>query len=286
MAVIKLEGVTKLFRGRGVRDVTFEVRSGEIVGLIGPNGSGKTTLLRLAAGVIRPGLGKVSGPTRNQVRWVEEDPALYLDRRVIDYLSLFASLTGASLSSARSQLPRWGLEEQATALVRTLSRGQKRRLALARGLLGEPTLLLLDEPWSGLDPQWRRRCEERIFEARDRGAGVIFTGHTEREAAEIADRLVVLWGGRVVVDDTSRRAAKKIQAIRVYEFLIEGSSEGIPIVLGKETPIALDVNRTKGTVRVLEEESREWLTDDAYLASLSLVPVCEAIPLADYLKRQ
>jgi ABC-2 type transport system ATP-binding protein len=249
-ALLRFAGVTKQFGGRGVRDLTFHVAPGSVTGVIGPNGSGKTTLLRLAAGILRPARGTILGPPPDRIGWVEEDPALYVDRGAADYLRLFARLRGLEGSRAEESLARWGLREQASSTTRTMSRGQRRRLALARGFLGEPELLLLDEPWSGLDGQWRGRCDDALAGAASRGAAVVFTAHAV-EDVRIAERLLVLWGGRIVAHDGADRVVSASRGLWVHEFQLEGGTDRRTIPALDASFVASELDGRTGQLRIV-----------------------------------
>lgn len=198
MSVLRLDGVRRMFGDRGLRRGDLAVDEGRIAAVIGSNASGKSTLLRLAAGILRPQAGRREGPAPHATGWAEEDPALYLDRTPRDYLALFARLRGAQADAAAGALAGWELVELADARIGSLSRGQRRRLTLARALLGDPRLVLLDEPWSGLDVTWRDAAAAAVRAARDRGAAVVFTGHRAAEAVALADTVTLVWGGCTV----------------------------------------------------------------------------------------
>jgi ABC-type multidrug transport system ATPase subunit len=289
-ALLRFASVTKLFGGRGVRDLTLDVPAGTVTGVIGLNGSGKTTLLRLAAGILRPARGSVAGPRANRIAWVEEDPALYLDRIAADYLRLFTRLRGLDVSQAEESLARWGLQEQASSMVRTLSRGQRRRLALARGFLGKPDLFLLDEPWSGLDGQWHSRCTDAIAAARSRGASVMFTSHAVEEADGLADQLVVLWGGRIIVYDKPDRALAAIRRLWVHEFDLESqSNRRVTRPVLDASFVATEIVPETAQVRIVSEAgtdaSEEILTVLA-AAGLDASVAGAAYPLANCLLKR
>lgn len=265
--LLRFAGVTRLFGARGVRHLTFDVLPGTATGVIGPNGSGKTTLLRLAAGILRPARGSVAGPPSDRIGWVEEDPALYVDRVAADYLRLFTRLRGLEASRAEQSLARWGLREQAASIVQALSRGQRRRLALARGFLGDPDLLLLDEPWSGLDGQWRSRCDDAIAGARSRGAAVMFTAHAVEDVGEIADRLIVLWGGRILAHDDADRVRATVGRLWVHEFLLERRSDRQVVPAVEASFPAAEFDGRTAQLRVVTEAGADG--SDEVLAGLA-----------------
>jgi ABC-2 type transport system ATP-binding protein len=190
--------VTRRFGRRVVLEPTdLAVEPGEVVALGGPNGAGKSTLLSILAGALRPSGGSVSaGP---QVGWMPQRPALYGRLTPRENLELFARLAGladpqAAVARALSEV---GLAVEERRAVE-LSVGTQQRLNLAIGLLGEPSVLLLDEPTASLDVRQRRRLWELVARVREGGGGVLFATHNLDEARRVADRLLVLEEGRLV----------------------------------------------------------------------------------------
>ena len=187
----ELRGVTKSYgRHPAVRDVTLAVDAGEIVGLIGPNGAGKTTLLRLFAGLIRPSHGAVHIPAADRppvIRYFAGEHSLPPDVRTSRWLSLWSAATMASAAGRK-----------AAGTLGTLSRGSRQRVGL-EAMLADPdvTLLLLDEPWEGLDPDASRWLSEDLLKRRAAGAGVIVSSHRIHDLADVCDRCVFLVDGRL-----------------------------------------------------------------------------------------
>jgi len=187
----ELEGVTKSYgRHRVVCDVSLAVGASEIVGLIGPNGAGKTTLLRLFAGLIRPTRGVVHIPTADRpavVRYFAGEHSLPPDVRTNRWLALWSAPTMAGANGRRI-----------AGTLGTLSRGTRQRVGL-EAMLADPdvTLLLLDEPWEGLDPDASRWLSEELLKRREAGAGVIVSSHRIHDLADVCDRCVFLVDGRL-----------------------------------------------------------------------------------------
>lgn len=226
---VEIRNVAKRFGGvEAVRDVSFELPQGETIALVGHNGAGKTTLLKLMLGLIRPSSGSI--------RVLGEDPAAgeFAARRHLGYLpenvSFNSALTGRETLAFYARLKREGsgavapllervgLSHAADRRVGTYSKGMRQRLGLAQALLGEPRILLLDEPTTGLDPALRQSFYEIIEELRGRGATVLLSSHALTELEERAGRVVIMNRGIKVADgslDELRRIARLPTRIRL-----------------------------------------------------------------------
>jgi len=182
---------------RALQDVTFSAVAGELLAIIGPNGAGKTTLLQILAGALAPTAGSVS-LDRSEVGWVPQQPAIYSKLSVRENLRLFARLERVADvgGTVDRMLAQAGLSDRADDAVGTLSGGYQQRVNVAVGLLGDPAVLLLDEPSSSLDPRQRERLWEFVSAlARGGGTTVVFSTHNVAEAERHADRLLVLADG-------------------------------------------------------------------------------------------
>jgi ABC-2 type transport system ATP-binding protein len=210
--VIVADQLTKWYGPRlAVDHVSFAVDSGEIMGLLGPNGSGKTTILRIFTGYLRPssGTARIDGldvvgdalAARRRIGYVPEDAPLYLGMGVREFLTFMGRLKGltrATLTGAvDAAVQRLELGPMAATQIGRLSRGYRQRVAIAQALLGEPSLLILDEPTNGLDPR-------QIIEMRDviRSLGgertIVVTSHILGEIERVADRVAILLAGRLL----------------------------------------------------------------------------------------
>ena len=189
---------------RALQDVSFSAAPGELLAIIGPNGAGKTTLLQILAGALTPTAGRVSLDSR-QVGWVPQQPAVYSKLSVRENLRLFARLEKVADVDATvdRMLRQSGLVDRAGDAVGTLSGGNKQRVNVAVGLLGDPAVLLLDEPTSSLDPRQRERLWEFVASlAREGGTTVVYSTHNVAEAERYADRLLVLADGELLFSGT------------------------------------------------------------------------------------
>ncbi len=190
-----------------LRDLTLEIAPGECVALAGRNGSGKTTLLRIASSLTRPTRGTLafSGVPENQnphVGFVAHATMVYDELTAEENLLFFAKLLGVANRKARVDelLGEVGLADRKDSLVRTFSRGMRQRVAIARALLADPSLLLFDEPATGLDPEATAWLAGHLRALRDRGCTILMSLHGESEVARLATRAVRLDAGSVVAD--------------------------------------------------------------------------------------
>ncbi|MEM1224321.1 MAG: ABC transporter ATP-binding protein [Planctomycetota bacterium] len=190
--------------------VAFQLRRGERLAYLGPNGAGKTTMIRCLSGRTRPSSGEITlmgqpidhADTRSALGLVPQEIALYEDLTTRENLAAFGRLHGLRRRQLRQQV-QWaldwtGLADRANELVGTFSGGMKRRVNLACGVMHEPSVLLLDEPTVGVDPQSRQRIFSMLHELNERGTSILLTTHHLDEAESQCDRIVIVDAGRVV----------------------------------------------------------------------------------------
>jgi ABC-2 type transport system ATP-binding protein len=192
---VRADAISKRYGAReALREVSFEAGGGEKVAVIGPNGAGKTTLLQILAGALRPTSGTVSA---GRVGWVPQQPALYSKLSVAENLRLFARLEKVADvdRTVAGMLEQAALADRADDEVGKLSGGNRQRVNVAIGLLGDPEVLLLDEPSAALDPRQRERLWQFIGAL---GTTVVFATHDIGEAERFADRVLVLADGEVL----------------------------------------------------------------------------------------
>jgi ABC-2 type transport system ATP-binding protein len=216
---LRAESLSKSYGPRrALQDVSFSAAPGELLAIIGPNGAGKTTLLQILAGALAPTAGRVSLDSRD-VGWVPQQPAIYSKLSVRENLRLFARLEKVADVDGRVErmLAQADLTERAGDPVGTLSGGNRQRVNIAVGLLGDPSVLLLDEPSSALDPRQRERLWEFVSGlARDGGTTVVYSTHNVAEAERYGDRLLVLADGELLfagTPDELERATGEHEAI-------------------------------------------------------------------------
>lgn len=202
--VIGVKGLTKRYGERiALRDVAFDVAAGELVAIVGPNGAGKTTLLSILAGVQRASAGTVSGPGAGAaIGWAPQQAAVYSKLSVAENLRLFARLQGVAdpAATVTRMLTQTGLSERADERVEWLSGGNRQRVNVALGLIGDPPALALDEPTSALDPGQRERVWEFVGALARSGTAVLFSTHHLGEVRRYATRAIVLADGELLFD--------------------------------------------------------------------------------------
>jgi heme exporter protein A len=222
---IRFDGIEKRYGGLcALRRVSFEVAAGECVALAGRNGSGKTTLLRIAARLVRPSAGKLSFPEPSSTDgrdgvpkgsgFVAHATMVYDELTAEENLMLFARLQGIRDAAGRVEtlLRDVGLIERRDSLVRTFSRGMRQRVAIARALLAEPSVLLLDEPATGLDVPGVAWLAETLRRMRDAGCTVLMSLHGESEISSLATRAIRLDAGSVIADTRTGASFRSILA--------------------------------------------------------------------------
>jgi len=206
------DGVSKAYgERRALQGVSFTAHGGERIAIIGPNGAGKTTLLQILAGSLRPSGGSVS-LEQGQVGWVPQQPALYSKLSVAENLRLFARLERCPdvEGTVERMLDQTGLRDRAGDEVASLSGGNRQRVNIAIGLLAEPSVLLLDEPSSSLDPRQRERLWAFVGGLAEAGTAVVFATHNVGEAERFADRLLVLADGELLFSGSPRELEQTV----------------------------------------------------------------------------
>ena len=194
-------------RTRVLHDLSFEVSRGEVVGLLGPSGCGKTTLMRTIVGVQAGVTGSIrvmgdppgTPRLRHQIGYVTQSPSIYADLTVRENLRFFARVLGLGVAAVDGVIDTVDLRPHADRVVVGLSGGERSRVSLAVALLGEPALLVLDEPTVGLDPVLRQSLWSVFHDLADAGAAVIVSSHVMDEA-ERCDRLLLMREGRFLAD--------------------------------------------------------------------------------------
>jgi ABC-2 type transport system ATP-binding protein len=205
-ATLSVRGIGKHYRELvALREVSFDVRAGEVLAIVGPNGAGKTTLLSIIAGTQRASAGTVlaaAGDGPAAVGWAPQQAALYSRLTVTENLRLFARLERVADpdSAVVRMLEQTGLRERATERVARLSGGNRQRVNVALALLADPPVLALDEPSASLDPAQRERLWEFIKRLAREGRSVVFSSHNMAEVQRHADRVIVLDRGEELFD--------------------------------------------------------------------------------------
>ncbi len=233
MTLLRCEGLVKDYPGkRAVDGVSFFVNKGEIVGLLGPNGAGKSTSFRIACGLIAPTEGRVLLRGEDVTHW----PMYQRARHGLGYLpqdtSIFSRLTveqnilavlefrGVGRQECLDRIERllteFGLWEKRAQRSGSLSGGERRRLEIARALASDPEIILLDEPFTGIDPVTIHSIQDIIKGLKDRGISILLTDHRERETLTITDRSYIICDGQVLVSGSAEKVLSDPYAISRY----------------------------------------------------------------------
>src|SRR5689334_9273200 len=223
--MIQVEGLTKLYGDFvAVNELSFNVQSGEVMGLVGPNGAGKTTTLRCLAGIIPPTRGAVricgsdfaKDPigAKKQLAFFTDEPRLFDYLTVQQHLNFIARMYQVSNWEAIAGvlLEELELADKKNALPGELSRGMKQKLVIACGLLHSPKVIYFDEPLTGLDPLGIRRMKESIVRRGREGAAIIISSHLLHLVEEICTHILILKGGRKVIDGTLDEIRRKFES--------------------------------------------------------------------------
>lgn len=215
-AALEIRGLTKSFTHKAVDDLSLSIRRGEFYALLGPNGAGKTTTLRMVAGLLRPdggsikilGIDALNDPVAAKAvtAWVPDEPLVYDKLDPIEYLEFIAGLWGMDEAKAADRaehlIDLLDLETQARTRCQGLSKGMRQKVALAGALIHEPSLIILDEPLTGLDAGSARRVKTVLKEHVANGATVVMTTHILEVAERTAERIGVIARGRLVAEGT------------------------------------------------------------------------------------
>jgi ABC-2 type transport system ATP-binding protein len=240
MPTVELSHISKSFGDlKAVDDVSFEVERGEIFGLLGPNGAGKTTSIRVLLDIFKPDAGKVSimgGPMteskKDSIGYMPEERGMYQDIPLDRCLMYLASLKGLTPAVAQGRmsdyLERFDLESSRHKKVKELSKGMQQKAQLITTLIHEPELVIIDEPFSGLDPVNTQMVKDLLREQCDKGVTILMSTHQMHQVEELCDRIVLIDHGRTVLygdlDDIRKQFAGHA--------VIVGTPDELPSLLG------------------------------------------------------
>jgi ABC-2 type transport system ATP-binding protein len=232
--VVSVRGLTKVFKdfwnrpkARAVDNVDFEVRKGEVFGLLGPNGSGKSTTVKLLLGLLNPTKGHIEvfghSPrhvqTKSRIGYLPEESYLYRylnSRETLDFFGNLFHLDKADRNSRAEQLLEMvGLGKTQTRAVGEFSKGMQRRIGLAQALINDPDLVILDEPTAGLDPIGCREVKDLIIALARRGKTVILSSHLLSDVEDVCDRVVIYYGGKIQAAGTLKDLLATPDTLRI-----------------------------------------------------------------------
>ncbi len=281
--LIQARGLVKRFGSfTAVDAIDVAVRAGEAFGFLGPNGAGKSSTMRMIGCVSPPSGGELrilgmdpvrDGPAiRARLGVCPQldtlDPELTVRENLVTYARYFGIARRAARLRAAELLDFVQLSERAESKVEPLSGGMKRRLTIARALVNEPEIVLLDEPTTGLDPQARHLVWERLFQLKQQGVTLVLTTHYMDEAEQLCDRLVVMDGGRIVAEGSPRVLIEQHSTREVVELRFAGESQ---------EPFASKLDQLGERVEVLPDRILLYVPDGdaavAQVTALGLHPI-------------
>jgi ABC-2 type transport system ATP-binding protein len=258
MDALELNGVCKTFgQVRAVDNLTAKIPAGSIYGFLGPNGAGKTTTLRMIMNIIRPDAGSISvfgknltEQAKSHIGYMPEERGLYRKMTVRGILGFFGALKGLTSSELAGVVPAWlkriELSDRANKKVEDLSRGMHQKLQFAATIINEPDLLILDEPFSGLDPLNLDLIKGIILDMRDKGKTVIFSTHDMHGAETLCDYILLINKGKIILDGKlgDIRSQKASNAV-IVEVEAEANTGFI-----KTLPMVTNVVQQKNTLEI------------------------------------
>jgi len=285
--MLEVRDVLKSYDGRAVVNrVTFDVAPGEIFALLGPNGAGKTTLIRMITDILRPDAGTIrlqgraiADRARNEIAYLPEERGLYRRSKTLETLVYYGELKGLSARAARqsamSLLERVELRDWALKPVQALSKGMQQKVQLCTVLIGDPRLLILDEPFTGLDPLNVQMFETLLSERRAAGATVLLSTHQMNKVEELCDRALMINRGHMVlygaVRDIRRRYSDHAVVLRTNSRLDAVPGVRSIVATNGEATLTLEGSTTPQSVL------RELLDRGVEVESFSLA----SLPLED-----
>jgi lipopolysaccharide export system ATP-binding protein len=234
MAMLKVQGLIKIYGRRRVVDgVDFHVERGEIVGLLGPNGAGKTTSFRMACGMIEPNAGTVVLNDIDVTNWpmyrrsrdggmgyLAQESSVFrkltVENNLLGMMEMLGVDRAARTKRCDQLLEQFNITKLRKSLALSLSGGERRRLEIARCLVSNPKLILLDEPFTGIDPVTIASIQEIIRKLRDSGISILITDHQVRETLQITDRSYVIRSGRVLCQGRPHEVLQNAEARKYY----------------------------------------------------------------------
>ncbi|MGV1099516.1 ABC transporter ATP-binding protein [Thiovibrio sp. JS02] len=290
--VISAQGLGKYFGARRVLDgVSFTLSQGESVGFLGPNGAGKTTCINILLGLVKKSVGEVrilglevprhQRAAKFRIGVVPQadslDPDLSVEENLLTYASYFRVERRLARERTEELLHFFALYNRRNEIIEHLSGGQRRRLLLARALINEPRLLILDEPTIGLDPQARHLIWERLEVLQERGTTMLLTSHYLDEVSRLCGRVLILDHGQIVAQGQPQRLITDLVGIEVYE--VEGTASELDALAMAFTRCNASMERVGDRLFVYTREdcsrlekvlakARNWLRRPANLEDL------------------
>jgi len=285
-SVLSLRNVSKTYgEFTAVNDISLSIPKGSIYGFLGPNGAGKTTTIRMILDIIEPSSGSVSIlghscalKVRNQIGYLPEEKGLYKKMKVWALIQYFAMLKGMKKHEAKTQawllLEKYGLKDFAEAKVESLSKGMGQKVQVLSAVAHEPELVILDEPFSGLDPVNQSVLEDLITDMANNGQTVIFSTHVMQHAERLCDHILLIAKGRKIFDGTVSEAKATIPRRVILESADDVASlnsiAGVMEILRTEDLNASDSARQQWQLQISEKLNPQDILRSCFEKNISL----------------
>ena len=278
--MLKLVNISKQYDGvRAVDQVSFAVQRGDIYGFLGPNGAGKTTTIRMIMGIIQPDSGSIEISDNNMdnlggqiVGYLPEDRGLYQKQKLGEIIVYFGLLRGLEKTAAKAKAAEWlerfGLGDQQKRKVEELSKGNQQKVQFILSLVHDPTLLILDEPFTGLDPLNQLLLKEIIQEKRKAGTTILFSTHQMEQVERLCNNICLINQGRIIVEGAleSIREAHQSNAVEVA-FTGELNKEIAQVYFDE---VAITESKIAGILKDDSSSFLRWINDQVSVESFQV----------------
>ncbi len=278
--MLKLVNISKQYDGvRAVDQVSFAVQRGDIYGFLGPNGAGKTTTIRMIMGIIQPDSGSIEISDNNMdnlggqiVGYLPEDRGLYQKQKLGEIIVYFGLLRGLEKTAAKAKAAEWlerfGLGDQQKRKVEELSKGNQQKVQFILSLVHDPTLLILDEPFTGLDPLNQLLLKEIIQEKRKAGTTILFSTHQMEQVERLCNNICLINQGRIIVEGAleSIREAHQSNAVEVA-FTGELNKEIAQVYFNE---VAITESKISGILKDDSSSFLRWINDQVSVESFQV----------------
>ena len=278
--MLKLVNISKQYDGvRAVDQVSFAVQKGDIYGFLGPNGAGKTTTIRMIMGIIQPDSGSIEISDNNMdnlggqiVGYLPEDRGLYQKQKLGEIIVYFGLLRGLEKTAAKAKAAEWlerfGLGDQQKRKVEELSKGNQQKVQFILSLVHDPTLLILDEPFTGLDPLNQLLLKEIIQEKRKAGTTILFSTHQMEQVERLCNNICLINQGRIIVEGAleSIREAHQSNAVEVA-FTGELNKEIAQVYFNE---VAITESKISGILKDDSSSFLRWINDQVSVESFQV----------------
>ena len=298
--MIEVKNLTKKYGNHyAVDDLFFTIEKGKIYGFLGPNGAGKSTTMNMITGYLAATSGEVkvcgkdilkeAEEAKKHIGYLPENPPLYMDMTVEEYLKFAAELKKVPKQERKEQIElvmgETHIEDMRNRMIQNLSKGYKQRVGLAQAMLGNPEIIILDEPTVGLDPKQILEIRDLIRSMKERHT-VILSSHILSEVSAVCDEIMILSKGKLVASDTTENLSKQLEsknkeALRV-ELLLKAKKEKVEGILSSISYIKLEkceeIEDGFCNVTVISEENQEYREEWFYLLAEYKIPIFKMIP--------